>query len=366
MPNAPLAQLTDLGQSVWLDFIKRDLLNGRLQELITEYSVRGETSNPTIFDKAITGSDLYDTDVRECDSSDPEDIFYELAITDIRRACEIFRPLYDESDGGDGYVSIEVSPRLAYDTDTTISEAERLWNLVGAPNVMIKIPGTEPGLPAIEASIAKGINVNVTLLFSTDRHMEAADAYISGIHKAKDAGIDVGRIHSVASFFVSRVDTLIDSELQEIGGSAEQLQGMAAVANAKIAYQRAKDKFAGDDWDGLASAGANVQRPLWASTSTKNPDYSDVMYVHDLIGPGTVNTVPEATLMDFADHGKADLTLEQGVDEAYAAMERLAEAGIDMKAVTDKLEHDGVDSFAKSYEDLLSSIADKRSALVSA
>ncbi len=364
MPNEPLAKLTSFGQSIWLDYIRRDLFDGELQNLIDDYSVRGETSNPAIFDKAIAGSDLYDSDVSGADSDDPEDIFFDLAIADIKSACGFFRPVFDSSGGKDGFVSLEVSPRLAYKTDETIEQAEELWNRVDAPNVMIKIPGTEAGLPAIEATIAKGINVNVTLLFSTDRHMDAADAYIAGLKKAQAAGIDLSTINSVASFFVSRVDTLVDQQLGGIGSdAAKALEGKAAVANAKIAYELAKDKFSGADWEALVSAGANVQRPLWASTSTKNPEYSDVKYVAELIGPDTVNTAPLDTIKDFADHGEASQTLTEDVAAAHDVMAQLASVGIDLHADTDKLEKDGVAAFIESYEDLLKSIDAKRTQL---
>ncbi len=361
--NVPLAELTALGQSVWLDYIRRDLLeSGQLAQMIEEFSIRGETSNPTIFDKAIADTNLYDTEVGHDSSDDPETIFFNLAIADIQSACDIFSKVFSDTGGSDGFVSLEVSPRLAYQTDKTHEQAKQLWGRVDRPNLMVKIPGTEAGIPAIEATIAVGVNVNVTLLFSVERHMEAADAYVRGLERANETGIDLSTINSVASFFVSRVDTLVDKQLDDLG-AANDLRGLAAVANAKIAYQAALEKFSGPRWEALAAQGAKAQRPLWASTSTKNPAYSDVKYVADLIGPGTVNTVPEKTIHDFADHGVAVDTLGKDVDGAYAEMGRLAEAGIVMDDVTAQLESEGVDSFTASYEELLAAITAKRKQL---
>ncbi len=354
----PLWQLSEFGQSVWYDNISRDLIHeGGLARLVNDFAVRGVTSNPTIFEKAVSGSELYDKDIFADEGLDPEDIFVSLAVKDIEDACDMLRPVYDESGGIDGLVSIEVSPFLAHDTDETIIEAKHLHDTISHENVIIKIPGTLEGLPAISATLADGISVNVTLLFDVDRYMEVADAYMAGLEAAAANGHDLGKIASVASFFVSRVDTLVDQQLDALGtDAAKALKGKAAVANAKIAYQAFKRKFGGPRWEALVSQGARPQRPLWASTSTKNPDYRDTMYVEDLIGPMTVNTMPQVTVDAFADHGKVGETLESGVDDARQLMEDLAEVGIDMKAVTAQLEAEGVESFSKAYQTLLDTI----------
>jgi transaldolase len=358
-----LHRLQALGQSVWLDFISRDLIqSGELQRLVDQ-GLLGMTSNPTIFAKAITGSGDYDAQLREeaRAGKSPARIFEALAIRDIQAAADVLRPVYDDLDGADGFVSLEVSPHLANDTEGTIAEAERLWRAAGRPNVLIKIPGTEAGLPAIAASVAKGININVTLLFDVDRYEQVAGAYMEGLERYARSGGDtpLSRLASVASFFVSRVDTLVDSQLEgRPGGKA--LMGLAAVANAKLAYKRFQRLFSGDGrFAPLQAQGARVQRVLWASTSTKNPAYPDLKYVDPFIGPHTINTVPTQTLEAILDHVTVKPTLAEGVEEAEAQLEALARAGIDMKAVGTKLEVDGVALFAKSYDDLLQAIEKK-------
>lgn len=361
----PLFDLDSLGQSVWYDNISRDLVTeGGLARLVGDFGVRGVTSNPTIFAKAIETSALYDDVVRAHPGESAEVVFWDLARSDVQGAADILRPIYDEAHAGDGYVSLEVSPRLANDTAPTTSAAAENFAAVDRPNLMIKIPGTLAGLPAIEDSIASGINVNVTLLFAVERHMQAADAYIAGLERAAAAGRDLSRIASVASFFVSRVDTLVDSLLERDGSAAAlALRGTAAVANAKLAYAAFQERFAGERWEALAAKGAQMQRPLWASTSTKNPAYSDVKYVEELVGPTTVNTMPQQTIDAFADHGKAVETITADVDGARDVMERLAAVGIDMVEVTEQLEEEGVAAFAKSFDELLATIEKKQAVL---
>lgn len=361
MPK-PVEQLIEYGQSPWLDTISRDLLDsGELTRLVSEDGIRGVTSNPTIFDQAISRSATYDSDIAAHGTDDPAEIFWDLAVADIIRGCDVLRPLYDRTDGGDGFVSIEVDPNLADDTEGTVAAAASLHARIDRPNLMVKIPGTPAGVPAIEEATAAGISVNVTLLFSVERHMEAADAYQRGLRRARDAGLNVSEIASVASFFVSRVDTLVDDQLAKEGSDAAlALLGKAAVANAKLAYQAFLAKFAGPGWEELAAAGARVQRPLWASTSTKNPNYSDILYVEPLIGEHTVNTLPIATIEAFNRSGHPTPTIGVGVAEAEATMGALADAGVDMAMVTYQLEREGVDKFAVSYADLLASVAEKR------
>jgi transaldolase len=359
-----LHRLQALGQSVWLDSISRDLIHsGELQRLV-EQGLLGMTSNPTIFEKAITGSADYDDLLRQeaHAGKSPAQIFEALAVRDIQEAADVLRPLYDRLDGEDGYVSLEVSPHLAGDTEGTISEAERLWKAVARPNVMIKIPGTAAGLPAIAATLGKGINVNVTLLFDVDRYAQVTEAYLEGLERyARSGGArPLQHIASVASFFVSRVDTLVDGLLEK-KPDGKSLMGLAAVANAKRAYGIFGRAFGGERFGALRAGGARVQRVLWASTSTKNPDYPDLKYVDSLIGPHTVNTVPLPTLEAIFDHVAVKGTLAEGLEEAEAQLEALKRAGIDMHAVGVKLEEDGVALFAKSYDDLLAAIAKKAS-----
>jgi transaldolase len=355
-----LGQLYQLGQSVWLDFIRRSFIDsGELKKLVDE-GVRGVTSNPTIFDKAIAGSNDYDEQLSTLAASGKsvQEIYEALAITDIRMATDVLRPVYAESNGGDGFVSLEVNPKLANDTAGTIAEVARLFAAVDRPNVMIKIPATPAGVPAIEESIARGTNVNVTLIFSLAQYEAVALAYISGLERLMAGGGDLSKVASVASFFVSRVDTLVDRELEGTGGS--DLLGKIAVANTKMAYACFKEIFSGARWEKLAQHGARLQRPLWASTSTKNPAYSDTLYVDPLIGPHTVNTLPPAALEAFLDHGVVASTVENDLDQARAQVAHLAELGIDMTDVTRQLQEQGVKSFADSFESLLQSIAEKR------
>jgi transaldolase / glucose-6-phosphate isomerase len=360
----PLQELRRLGQSVWLDYLRRGLVeSGELKRLMDEFAVTGITSNPTIFNKAISGSTDYDRALRalvEGGERDARTLFLRLAVEDIAMTADVLRPVYDQTNGGDGFVSLEVSPGLAHDTAGTIAEVRDLWGRLARPNAMIKVPGTVEGAPAVEELTAQGININITLLFDVKAHEAVALAYIKGLERRLDAGQPIDSIASVASFFVSRVDTAVDALLPE----TSPLRGKAAIANAKTAYQIFKRLFTGPRWERLAAAGAHVQRPLWASTSTKNPTYSDVLYVEELIGPDTVNTMPESTLRAFADHGRVRPTLEEGVDEAERVIASLAEAGIDLDSVTAKLLEEGVESFAKDYDKLLEAIDAKCRAIV--
>jgi transaldolase len=363
----PLKQLAEHGQSVWIDYLSRNLIDdGDLAGLVTE-GVVGVTSNPTIFQGAIAEGDAYDDQIKQVSAteSDPKEIFLALARDDIRAACDILRPVWDRGQGKDGWVSLEVDPNLAHDTQSTIDEAARLHGLVGKPNVLIKIPATKEGLPAIEETIAAGIPVNVTLIFSLQRHREVAEAYVRGLTRLVASGGDPSNLASVASFFVSRVDTEADRRLDEIGGH-DELKGTLAIANAKLAYATYEEVFSGGDWDQLAAAGATPQRCLWASTSTKNPAYRDVLYVEELIGPDTVNTMPRETIEAFQDHGSVDDTLERDVDGARRTLEAFAAAGIDYDDVTATLEREGVEKFAKSFRELFADIEAKRDQLVAA
>ena len=361
----PLHELHALGQSVWLDYIRRGILdNGELEEMIRRYDLRGVTSNPSIFEQAIGDSDDYDDalDLLARDGAGGPAAYEALAVEDIARACDLFRGVYDASDGTDGFVSLEVSPELAHDTAGTVDEARRLWKAVDKPNLMIKVPGTDAGLPAIEQLLEDGFNVNITLLFSVENHERVMEAYLRGLERRLEKGGALDRIGSVASFFVSRVDSAVDGQLEKIAGAASDdavrqrvlgLRGKAAIANAKLAYRRFQEIFSGPRWERLAAAGAHVQRPLWASTSTKNPEYRDVIYVEELIGPHTVNTMPLATVEAFADHGVAKSAVDQDVERAVADLDALRDAGIDMDAVTDQLQREGVEKFAKSFAGML-------------
>ena len=363
-----LHKLSDLGQSVWIDYLSRNLLHkGQLARMMRQDAVVGVTSNPTIFQKAIAEGDAYDEQLREvlADERDPKEVFLKLAVQDVSEALDLLRPVWDKGSGKDGYVSLEVDPNLAYDTEGTTAEAVRLHKVVDKPNLFVKIPATKPGLPAIEDMIAKGKSINVTLIFSLERYEEVARAYIRGLERLVAGGGDPSTVASVASFFVSRVDTETDKRLDEIGGN-DTLKGKLAIANAKLAYQRYKELFSGESWDFLVSKGATAQRPLWASTSTKNPDYRDVMYVEELIGPQTVNTMPEETIEAFQDHGKTAATLEQGIDEAKQLFSDLEQAGIDYDDVTETLEREGVEKFADSFGELLEGIRAKSGELVPA
>ncbi len=361
-----LHELADLGQSIWLDNISRSLMaSGELQQLVDQ-GLRGVTSNPSIFEKAIAGSDDYDEDVKGLVSGGKsvEEIYEALAMADIRSAADILRSVYEKTDGADGFVSLEVNPALAHDTEATIAEARRLFASLQRPNVMIKVPATPAGLPAIEALIGEGVNINVTLIFSLQQYEAVATAYIAGLEKLALSGGDVAKVASVASFFISRVDTAVDRALEEIGNT--EIQGKIAIDNARIAYGRFREIFKGEDWEKLAAQGGRVQRPLWASTSTKNPSYPDTLYVDSLIGPDTVNTLPPATLEDFLDHGLVASTVETDVAGAYGRRSKLAELGIDLDAITKKVLDEGVAAFAKSFDGLMASIAEKREKLLAA
>lgn len=360
------------GQSIWYDNIQRDLLqSGALARMVAEQGLAGLTSNPSIFEKAITGSREYDDALAEARRRDPratpQDLFYDLAIADIREAADLFAALYTASDGRDGLVSLEVSPDLAYDTDATIDEAEALFRRVDRPNLLIKVPATAPALRAIETLIDRGVNLNVTLLFSLARYEAVADAYLLGLEARMRRGQPLGRIRSVASFFVSRVDALIDKQLYSIiaqgdperAKRARALLGQIAIANAKLAYQRFQGLFHSPRFQTLAAAGAHRQRLLWASTSTKNPAYSDLLYVEPLIGADTINTLPPATYEAFNDHGKVAATLETDIADALQHLVELEALGVDLSAATQQLEKDGVAAFAESYHNLLHAIEDK-------
>ena len=368
MAKSRLHELSELGQSVWIDFLSRRLLQtGELARMIEDDAVVGVTSNPTIFQKAISEGDIYDEQLREviAEEDNPKEVFLRLAVKDVQDACDLLRKVWDDGGGQDGYVSIEVDPNLAYDTDATIAEAQRLHELVDRPNCFVKIPGTKAGLAAIEEMIARGRNINVTLIFGLQRYAEVVEAYLRGLERLVDGGGDPSKVASVASFFVSRVDTEADRRLHEVG-APDELKGKLAVANAKLAYQRYKELFAGERWERLRAEGAGTQRCLWASTSTKNPAYRDVMYVEELIGPETVNTMPEETIRAFQDHGQVALTLERNLAEARRVFDRIAEAGVDYDDVIVTLEREGVDKFADSFRELLDGVQGKRGELVSA
>ena len=365
--NERLRKLAEAGQSVWIDSLSRDdIENGNLERMI-EYGVVGVTSNPTIFQQAISHSTLYDEQLQELErrEHDPKEIFIELARRDIRDACDLLMPVFERTNRLDGYVSLEVSPDLAYDTRATVEEATRLHKLVDRPNLMVKIPATLPGLAAIEDMIATGKSINVTLIFALQRYEAVTSAYIRGLQRLVAAGRDPSGVASVASFFVSRVDTETDKRLDKVGGH-DELKGRLAVDNAKLAYAAFEEIFSTESWEFLESKGATKQRPLWASTSTKNPEYSDVMYVEELVGPETVNTMPYSTLEAFVDHGEVNPNaLEEGLDEARALIEQLREAGVDYEDVTEVLEKEGVQKFADSFDELLEGIKDKSHQIVS-
>jgi transaldolase len=351
------------GQSPWIDNLNRpSLRQGGLQSLV-DHGIRGVTSNPTIFQHAMTGSDLYDEQFADLISRGPvDDAFWTMAIQDVTDACAVLRPLYDASGGGDGFVSLEVAPALAHDTAGTIAAARDLHQRINLPNLMVKIPGTEEGVPAIQQMISEGRNINVTLIFSIDRYGEVIEAYLSGLEALAAAGGNLSQVHSVGSFFVSRVDTEVDRRLTALGGAAAGLVGRAAVAQARLAYAMFEERFQGPRWDALAAAGAHRQRPLWASTSTKNPAYPDLLYVDSLIGPHTVNTLPDATVAAFEDHGTVARTVDSDVEGARAHLAALADVGVDMHDVAARLEAEGVASFSKSFEELMQSLQDKANA----
>ena len=369
----PLLALQDYGQAVWLDYMQRHLItSGELQRLIDEDGLRGMTSNPAIFEKAITGSTDYTEALRALTNRhlDAIGLYEQLAMRDIQDAANIFRPVYEQTRRGDGYISLEVSPHLAHDTEGTIREARRLWQAVDRPNLMVKVPAAPAGLPAIEQLISEGININVTLLFSQDVYERVAAAYITGLERLVAQAGDVSQVASVASFFISRIDTAIDAQVTarlKAAKSAQErtllrsLLGKVAIANGKLTYQRYKAIFQGPRWEALAAKGARPQRVLWASTSTKNPKYRDVLYVEELIGANTVNTMPPATLEAFRDHGRPRASLEEDFEEARDTMEVLAQVGISMHEVTEKLLDEGVRLFAEPFDKLLDTLAQQGS-----
>jgi transaldolase len=386
--NSPLHRLSALGQSVWIDSLSREMIHGGgLRALIEDDAVVGATSNPTIFQKAMSaGNGEYDEQLRELEAAGQlgragpveagavgdgavERAFWELAERDVADACDVFRPTFDGGLHRDGYVSIEVDPRLAYDTLATFNEAMRLHEAIDRPNLLVKIPATKPGLAAIEDATAKGRSINITLIFSLRRYEEVAESYIRGLERLVAEGGDPRAVTSVASFFVSRIDTEADRRLDELsagGDTLDALKGKLAVANAKLAYHRYQHIFAGPRWEYLAGKGATPQRVLWASTSTKNPAYPDTLYVDELIGPDTINTMPRETIRAFQDHGKPRSTLTDGLTEAHAVFEKLAAAGVDYDDVTDTLEREGVEKFEASFAELLASLEQKLGALAAA
>ncbi len=367
--QSPILQIQEYGQSIWLDNLSRDAIqSGELKEMIASRNVRGVTSNPAIFEKAIAGNKIYDADIAANAGKSVIEIYEALVFEDVRNACDILRPVYDETNGLDGYVSIEVPPNLARDTEKTLAEAKRYFAAVNRPNVMIKIPGTPEGLPAVESAIAAGINVNITLLFSVDSYVDTFWAYIRGLEQRVAAGQDVSKIASVASFFISRIDSVIDDKLEQLIAQTSDtalqekmrgLKGKIAIANAKVAYQEYKKIIQSDRWKALSAKGAQVQRLLWASTSTKNPAYSDVLYVNELIGPNTVNTMPPSTIEACADHCEIASRIESNLEEAYQAIETLPEIGINLNQVMADLLEDGIDKFIKPFDSLLASLEAK-------
>jgi len=370
MADSNLHELSKHGQSVWIDYLSRDMLEeGELARMMREDAVVGVTSNPTIFQKAISHGDRYDEQLKELleDETDPKEIFLQLSARDVEAALDLLAPVHEKT-GCDGFVSWEVDPTLAYDREATFAEAMRLHAWLDRPNLYVKIPATKPGLGAIEDCVAHGKNINVTLIFSLQRYAEVAEAYLRGLERLVAGGGSPKGVYSVASFFVSRVDTEADKRLEAVGSKdALALRGRLAVANAKLAYEHYEQAFSGPRWDFLAGKGANPQRCLWASTSTKNPEYRDVLYVEELIGPDTVNTMPEETIRAFQDHGdvRGD-TVTEDVDKAHALLDDLAKAGVDYDDVTETLELEGVQKFADSFAELLDGVAGKREALTAA
>ena len=366
----PLNRLHDLGQSIWLDYLRRDMLQGGAQaRLIREDDLTGQTSNPTIFQKAIAESDLYDEDIRTAGAGrDASSILESIIVEDIRSAADLFRSVYDRTGGEDGFISVEVSPDLAWDTQGSIDEARRLWKAIDRPNLMVKIPGTAEGLPAIRDCLAEGININITLLFSVDRYHEVMDAWFEAMERRVERGEPVDRIASVASFFVSRVDTKVDKRIAERlarvpddeRSRLEALEGKIGIDNARIAFEAYERRFGDERFVALAAAGARPQKPLWASTSTKNPDYPDVYYVEALLAPGTVNTLPPETLDAYRDHGDPRVRIHEDLDGAHRRLKELGEVGIDFGTVLEELEKEGVDKFSDSWHELLETIEEKQ------
>jgi len=371
MKTNPLLKVNELGQSIWLDYTRRDLVaSGELRRLIQNDGLSGMTSNPSIFEKAIVGSKIYEDDIGKlaAQGKSPTLIYESLSQHDVREAADAFRPVYDRTQAGDGYVSLEVNPHLAHDTEGTIAEARRLWRALDRPNVFIKVPATKAGLPAIQQLISEGINVNITLLFGLPRYQQVAAAYLTGLEARASRGESVQHVASVASFFVSRIDTLVDAMLEKLiasGGtaaeSAKQLRGQVAVASAKLAYQNYKETFQGERFRKLADQGARVQRLLWASTSTKNPAYGDLKYVESLIGPDTINTVTVQTLDAYRDHGQPQLRLEENVTAAREVLQQLPQAGLNLDQVTQQLEDEGVEKFNQAFDQLMNSLTQKTS-----
>lgn len=361
----PLESLLAEGQSIWYDFISREfIVSGAMKELVDK-GLRGMTSNPTIFEKAIAGGNSYDEQIRQAGAGpSTAELATLLFVTDIRSACDVMRPVYDRANGNDGFISLEVSPKLARKGEETIAEARSLWAAVDRPNLMVKIPATDEGIPAIRQCISEGININITLMFSIEQYRAVAEAYISGLEDRLSRGGDISSINSVASVFVSRIDSMIDDMLTKIGTpEAAALAGKAGLANSKLVYQEFKHYFGGDRWEKLAAHGANVQRPLWASTSTKNPSYPDLLYVDNLIGPYTVNTVPPETLEAIFDHAHVAATIEQGVEQARQTMEDLTAVGINLDTVMTRLIEEGVSKFEKSFDALFEKLEHKRRSL---
>jgi len=373
MKHNPLLELKALGQSIWMDFISRGTItSGQLQQWIEQDGVSGVTSNPSIFEKAITESDDYDESIRDLTAKGmtSEEIFQSLTVKDIQSVADLLLPTYQRTDGRDGFVSLEVSPKLAYDTTGTIAEARQLWSLVDRPNAMIKVPATSEGIPAIRELTGEEININITLLFGLPRYREVADAYLDGLETLEDQGKPLKPVASVASFFLSRIDTLIDPLFQSQikrdnlrAGIAARGRGQVAIASAKIAYEMYKEIFTSDRFARLANKGARTQKLLWASTSTKNPAYKDTKYVEPLIGPDTINTVPIETLNAYRDHGHPEQTLDQEVYKAYHLLNKLPLAGIDLNAITQQLEDEGIEKFIKAYDQLMVSLREKAAAL---
>ena len=377
--NPILAIENQYGQSIWMDNLSRDLIeSGELKQSIAEQGIRGITSNPAIFEKAIAGNKIYDEAIEAGIKAGKsvQEIYEDLVFTDIRNACDIFMPVYEETDGLDGYVSIEVPPDLAKNTDSTIAEARRYYQTIDRPNLMIKIPGTPEGLPAVEKAISEGMSVNVTLLFSVQSYIDTAWAYIKGLEARAEAGEDISKVASVASFFLSRIDVMVDGQIDEKLGSAdgdaktklEAIKGKVAIANAKVAYQKYKEIFGSDRWKALEAKGAKVQRLLWASTGTKNPEYSDVMYVDELVGPDTVNTLPPNTIEACVDHCDPASRIESNLDEANQVIAGLKDdaVNIDLDNVMDALLEEGIDKFIKPFESLMSSLESKVKQLAAA
>jgi transaldolase len=374
MADNPLLKLSTFGQSIWLDYIRRDMItSGELKRLIDEDGLGGVTSNPAIFDKAIAGSHDYDEAIRAqaLAGKTPEGIYEALTVEDVQMAADVFRPLFDRLKGRDGFVSLEVNPHLAHDTPGTVAEARRLWGKLNRPNVLIKVPATREGLPAIRQLSAEGINVNITLLFGLPRYEQVAEAYLTGLEDRAAQGLPLDRLASVASFFLSRIDVLVDPTLEKLrtaGGPQSQaaaaLVGQVAIASAKVAYGIYKRIFQADRFLALAARGARPQRLLWASTSTKNPNYPDLKYVEPLIGPETINTLPPETLRAYLDHGQPASSLEERLDQAASLLQRLAEVGLDLGQVTQQLEDQGVEKFNQPYDSLMATLEGKRAEIL--